>query len=248
MKKTLLLCSLVSLTASLCAADPSSKDDVSAAAKKLGDQPSYSWTTTVTVPEGSQFRPGPTEGKTVKDDLTYLKMSFGDNTTEAYFKGDKAAVTDPDGGWQSLSELEANQGPRRFLSGMLRNFRAPAAQATTIADTTKELKKDGDVYSSDLTEDGAKTLLTFRGRRAGGEGPAISDAKGSAKFWIKDGALSKYEFHVSGRVSFGGNDIDVDRTTTVEIKDVGATKIELPEDAKKKLAPEPAPAAAPEAK
>jgi hypothetical protein len=36
-------------------------------------------------------------------------------------------------------------------------------------------------------------------------------------------------------MNFNGNDIDVDRDTTVEIKDVGATKVEVPEGAKKKL-------------
>jgi len=40
---------------------------------------------------------------------------------------------------------------------------------------------------------------------------------------------------VQGKVSFNGNDRDVDRTTTVEIKDVGTTKVELPEGAKNKL-------------
>jgi len=42
--------------------------------------------------------------------------------------------------------------------------------------------------------------------------------------------------------NFNGEDRDVDRTTTVEIKDVGTTKIDVPEAAKKKLS-----AAAPEA-
>ena len=40
---------------------------------------------------------------------------------------------------------------------------------------------------------------------------------------------------MQGKVSFNGNDRDVDRTTTVEIKDVGTTKVEVPEGAKKKL-------------
>ncbi len=40
---------------------------------------------------------------------------------------------------------------------------------------------------------------------------------------------------VPGEVSFNGNRRDVDRSTTVEIQDIGSTKIEVPEDAKKKL-------------
>ena len=36
-------------------------------------------------------------------------------------------------------------------------------------------------------------------------------------------------------VSFNNNNRKVDQTTTVEIKDVGTTKVEVSEDAKKKL-------------
>ena len=59
--------------------------------------------------------------------------------------------------------------------------------------------------------------------------------KGSVTFWITDGKLVKYAYHVTGTVSFNGNDREVDRTTTTEIKDVNSTKIEVSDDAKKKL-------------
>ena len=118
----------------------------------------------------------------------------------------------------------------------MRNVRPPAAQAAEIAAGAKELKKEGDVISGDLTEDAAKTLMRFRrGGGGGGDGPAISGAKGSVKFWIKDGVLSKYEFKVAGKMDFNGNEVDLDRTNTVDIKDVGTTKVEVPEGAKKKL-------------
>jgi hypothetical protein len=69
--------------------------------------------------------------------------------------------------------------------------------------------------------------------RRGGDGPAVSNAKGSVKFWIKDGDLVKYEFKVQGTIRFNETDVDIDRTTTVEIKDVGKTKVDVPEEAKK---------------
>ncbi len=55
------------------------------------------------------------------------------------------------------------------------------------------------------------------------------------KFWVKDNLLAKYEIKVKGTVNFNGNERKVDRTTTTEIKDVGATKLEVPEEAKKKM-------------
>jgi len=231
MKKQILSVALTALTASLLAAD--SKEEITSAAKKLGDKANYSWKTTVVVPESAQFKPGPTEGKTEKDGFTHVKFSFGDNTTQVVLKGDKGAFTNQDGDWQTPADAENDQGPGRFMAGMVRNFKAPAVQAGEIAGTVKELKKDGDAYSGDLTEDGAKALMRFR--RGGGAGPTISNAKGSVKFWVKDGVLSKYEFKVTGKMDFNGNDIDVDRVTTVEIKDVGTTKVEVPEGAKKKL-------------
>ncbi|MGD0650789.1 MAG: hypothetical protein ABSA97_06580, partial [Verrucomicrobiia bacterium] len=70
MKQILICGTLVLLAGSLLAAD---SDDVKSAAQKLADKGSYSWKTTVTVPEGGggRFRPGPTEGKTEKDGCTW---------------------------------------------------------------------------------------------------------------------------------------------------------------------------------
>jgi hypothetical protein len=230
--KTILLLSLSSLVAvSMSAADP--KEEVSGAAKKLG-QDSYSWKSTT---EAGNFN-NTSEGKTDKDGLVALTMKFGDNSTEAFLKGGKGAVKSADNDWQSLTEMESSAGdqpgPRRFLVRMLQNFKAPAAQAADLADKCKELKADGGTCSSDLTEAAAKELLAFGGRRAG-KAPEPKNAKGSVKFWTKDGLLTKYELKLSGTVNFNNEDRDIERTTTVEIKDVGATKVEIPDAAKKKL-------------
>lgn len=231
MKKQILCLATITLAASLFAAD--AKEEVTAAAKKLGEKANYSWKTTVVVPEGTQFRPGPTDGKTEKDGFTHVKVTFGENTTDIVLKGDKAAFTNRDGEWRTPADVEGEQGPGRFMAGMVRNLKTPAVQAAELAAGTKELKKDGDALTGDLTEEEAKNLMRFR--RAGGDGPTISNAKGAAKFWIKDGVLTKYEFKVSGKMDFNGNEIDLDRTTTIEVKDVGTTKVEVPEGAKKKL-------------
>ena len=55
------------------------------------------------------------------------------------------------------------------------------------------------------------------------------------KFWLKDGSLAKYEIKVEGTVTANGNDRDVDLKNAVVIKDVGTTKVTVPEEAAKKL-------------
>jgi hypothetical protein len=52
---------------------------------------------------------------------------------------------------------------------------------------------------------------------------------------VKDGALTKYILLVKGTVSFGGEEREMDRTTTTEFKNIGSTKVTVPEEAKKKL-------------
>jgi hypothetical protein len=235
MKKTILLSTMALLSGSLFAADSSPKDDLKAAAKKLGDN--YSWKGNVENAGGGGFGAGPSEGKTAGG-TTWLSMTRRDTTSEAVLMGSKGVLKTQDG-WQSLADAAKDDGgggfnPTRFLALRLQTYKLPAAEAADLADKAKELKKDGDVISGDLTAEGAKSLLAFR-PPGGGEGPEVSNSKGSVKFWVKDGALTKYQFNVQGTVSFGGNDRDVNRTTTIEIKDVGTTKVEVPEDAKKKL-------------
>jgi hypothetical protein len=239
MKKNLLFGTMALLAGSLMAADSSPKDDVKKAAAALGGQTNYTWQATVEVPADSPFKPGPTDGKTEKGGYTTLSFSFGDNSTEAVTKGTNGAVKTDDG-WKTLAEALKDNGdggfnPTRFIARMVQNYRVPAVEAASLADDAKELKKDTNSISGDLTEAGAKELLSFRRRGNGGDGPTVTNAKGSVKFWLSNGKLAKYQFHVQGTVSFNGNDRDVDRTTTVEIKDVNSTKIEVPDEAKKKL-------------
>jgi hypothetical protein len=239
MKKTLTFATLGIFCASfLFAADDvkgDAKADVKASAKKLGDN--YSWTSTAKMEGGpaggggGRFGGGPTDGQTA-DGIVYLKSTFGDRTTHMAAKGEKVIVK----GEEEWEVPDADgQGPGRFAAQRMRNFKAPAVEAADLADKAKALKSADGVISGDLTEDGAKSFLTF-GRRQNADAPAPKDAKGSVKFWIKDGALAKYEYNVQGKVT-GRDDSEfaINRTTTVELKDVGKTKLALPDEAKKKL-------------
>jgi hypothetical protein len=212
------------------------KDDVKSAAQKLAAD-NYSWTSTTEMGGNSQFRPGPSHGKIQKDGLAWIEMTMRDNTIEAFAKAGKGAIKTEDG-WKSLDDAAQDNGggpnPARFVVNRLRTFKAPAVDVQDIVGKTKDIAKAGEAYAGDLTEEGAKSLMTMGGRR-GGTPPAVSNAKGSVKFWIKDGVLAKYQIKVSGTINRNGEDMDIDRTTTVEIKDIGTTKITVPDEAKNKL-------------
>jgi hypothetical protein len=238
MKKSIMFGALTLLAGSLMAADSGSKDEIKAAAKKLGDN--YAWKSTVENAGGGGFGGGPTEGKTAGG-TSWLSLTRRDTTIEAFLIGTNKGAIKVDGSWQSLSEASQDAGggfnPTSWTARTLQAFKAPADQAVELAEQVQSLTKEGDAYSGALTEAGAKSLLSFRPRGGGGGGqiPEARNAKGNVKYWVKDGQITKYQFQVQGTVTFGDNDRDIDRTTTVEIKDIGTTKVEVPAEAKAKL-------------
>ncbi len=247
MKHLASLLGLAVLATPLLAQTPS--EEVAAAAKKVADQGGFQWVAKTDFGSGGGgggggrgFRAGPTEGWRDKDGFTLLKVTRGDSTSEIVIKGEKGAFKE-DGTWQAIdTSLGAGGGggggggqpnPGRAAARTLRTFQPPTIEATELAAKTKEIKKDGDVIVGTLTEDAVKSLMTFGGRGGGGGGPEISGAQGTIKFWIKDGALGKYEYQVKGTMSFNGNDRDIERTTTVELKEGGPAPDAIPEAARK---------------
>lgn len=232
--------------AGLLAAGPAwaadDKEDVKNAAKKLGEQANYSYTLNSRNEGGGgggRMRgPGQTEGKVEKDGYTYVTTKMGEVSLEGVIKGTKAVVKTKDG-WKGADEFQGDGGggqqrdPAAGFARGLKSYKAPTADAEGLVDKVKELKNEGDgVYSGEFSEDGAKAIFN---RGGGDRAPKVTEPKGSAKFWIKDGVLVKYEYNLQGKMTMQGREMQVNRTVTVEIKDVGSTTIEVPEEAKKKL-------------
>jgi hypothetical protein len=233
MKLSILFGTFALLAGSLPAADSNPQDAVLAAARSLGAKDNYSWKTTY---EFGGNPVGSVEGKTEKGGVTILTISRGDQTTDAVLKGGKGVLKLEDG-WKTVSEVaedNAQQGAPRTVARMLQAFKAPADEAAELAGKIKELKLADGVYSGDLTADALKERLRF-GRQSRGAAPDVSGAKGSVKFWLKDGLLAKYEINMQGTVTFNGNSRDLDLKNTVQVKDVGTTKVTVPEEAAKKL-------------
>lgn len=228
-KNTLVIALL--LAGSLLAAHAAPKDDVLAGARKI-DGKTYSWVTTNSS-EGGPFS-GSSTGKAGADGLVVVSMAVFDNSIEIVKQGAKTAIKG-EAGWQSLDELSNDQGPGRFMAMMAENIKAPAVEARELAEKVGELKLVDGAYTGSFPANVAKDIaMPFRAP-AGTEGPAVSDAKASVKFWLTDGALVKYELTTSAKINFNGEDRDLGRTTTVEIKDVGTAKVEVAEAAKAKL-------------
>ena len=226
----------------LWAADGMPASQVSDAIAKLKAATNYSWTVTTVTPPDAPFTPPPVKGQTDSAGFAKFSTEFGDNTAEVVLKGDKA-VFKGDEGWQ-LAVAGDGFSPDMFALNLAKNG-APGDEAGIILKGVKGLKAlDGGALGGDLSAEAATDLLTFGPRRsaakANPEMPGPKGAKGSARFWVKDGALVKYQTHLTGTVSFDGNDTVLDFTRTTEIQEVGSTKMNIPVEAKKKLEAPPA--------
>jgi hypothetical protein len=234
MKKALLLLPVVFISTWLSAAESSPKDALLKAAQSLADKPSYSWKATISQPGEPT---GTIAGKAEKDGATVLSLARGDQSYEAVLKGAKIAIKS-DEGWHSFAEASADDGGQRgtlkFVARLVQGYKAPPAEITELAGKLKDLKESEGAIGGDLAEETAKELILYR-TRGGANPPEINGAKGSAKVWVKDGLPTKIELHVQGTITFNGNEREVNRTHVTEIKDVGATKATVPEEAAKKL-------------
>jgi len=258
MKKLILPCIVAVTTASIAFAAPA--DDVKAAAKKLADASNYSWTQTTENAGGGGgggFGGGPSSGKTEKGGVTITTRTGPNGETQTIRKGEKTVLQNQDGEWVTMEEMMAQfgggqggpppgggQGGRGggrggfgFGGGAI-----PADDIVAIVDQAKDLKVADGAITGSLTDEGVTQRLGRGGFGRGGGGggggqpPAPpKNASGTVKFWVKDGAVVKYELHVKGTVQGRNGEQEVDRTTTVEIKDIGTTKVEVPAAAKAKL-------------
>ena len=222
------------------------KDELKAAAKKLADAPNYSWTTTVKNnadnPGGARMTPGPIEGNAEKDGAVWFSTKIGENPLEGALKGDKFAFKVRDQ-WMGVGDLPGAGGgqqgrpdPAMFMGRFLKNMRPGAAGVVDAIDKMQNVKSEGDgVYSGEFTPEGAKDLLSPNRGQGGSFAPNVTDARGSVKFWVKDGMIVKAESTLQGKMSFGQRETEINRTATTEFKDVGSTKLELPDEAKKRL-------------
>jgi hypothetical protein len=235
MKRALVIGLIGLLARTLSAAESSPQDKIVGATKQLGDKPNYTWTTTTKEGDGSPGRVGPIDGKAEKGGLTYLSFSIGGIPVEVYMNGQKGAAKALEG-WQTFDEIAQTGGTAAAVVRFLRSYKAPGVESAALSEKVKDVKEAEGMLSGELKEDAAKELLESGARRREGqEPPKIANPKGSVKFWIQNGALTKYEINIQGKVTAVDRESDVNRTTTVELKEVGSTKLEVPVEAKQKM-------------
>ena len=128
------------------------------AIERLDQQGSYRWTSEVEVPEETRFRPGPTRGTTVQGGVTQVSMSFGPRSTHIVIDGEKAAVTNRDGRWETIWLSVEGYSSQGFAASIARGVKTPIDEAKALVSSLTSLQEDGDVLVGTLPADAAKVV------------------------------------------------------------------------------------------
>jgi len=207
------------------------------AASRLAAASGYAWKTFTQTGQGG-LRAGQFEGRATREGVVYLSSISVEPGAEAYLKDGKGVIRRL-GVWETLKEaaLSTNTqaGAMRWLGRMLQSYQAPAAEATELATRSTNLRRESEAITGILTEEAVRGIIGRWGVRVGDAEPQVSEPRGVVKFWVQDGVLTRYEYRVSAVLALDGNRKNVDRTTTVELEQIGSATVELPEEARAKL-------------
>ena len=109
----------------------------------------------------------------------------------------------------------------------------PHEELAIVAANYTEMHVEDAVVSGKLTEWGADLLLLPPGWT---QAPP-DKAAGTFRLWIKDGTVIKYELKLTAETGPGGTSIKggLSETITVELTDIGTTRVDVPAAAKLKL-------------
>lgn len=181
----------------------------------------------------------------------------------ALFKGDADFVVETAEGWKSRSELAASplaapplrQASLRRRSGsgaaglpigpgdpafrysnLQLNLSHPHDEVGIIVGSYSDIRPDPAGYvTGTLSEEGAKLLLVHPGQNE----ITPLHASGTFKLWLERGVLIRYEVQLTGTISVGTGssrwEISLRQTVTTDLRGVGSTTFEVPEEAKRKL-------------
>lgn len=148
---------------------------------------------------------------------------------EFFKKGDNVAYKDGDKWHRSKRGVESD--PLRILGGVskVRTLRLPHEELAGLEKKATQLtKRQGMVYVGDLTPEGVQAFVRTEHKGVAQSGTLEMELSGK-------GQVIRYTITIRLEGRIGNAEIDGSSTRTVNLVDVGQTRVEVPEGARKAL-------------
>jgi hypothetical protein len=208
-------------------------EELAEAAKKTAAMESYTFKVESKAGKGKN-QPGAIEGRYQKDQPLALKTGSAEGFKKA------GAIVYKDGEeWKKLEKPQKGEKKQQPAASAFSLVKVPHEEfegfEKSFEKVEKAAEKDKDctLWTGTLTPTAARTLVSAGGKA---EGKTAATYSGTAKVWVNAaGAIVRIEItsHMKGETKKGPVESDI--TRTVEITDVGSTKVEVPEGAAKLL-------------
>ena len=208
-------------------------EELAEAAKKSAALESYSFKAETKAGKGKN-QPGAAEGHVQKDQ----PMAFKIGSSEGFKKA--ASIVYKEGEeWKRLEKPQKGEKKQQPAAAGISAVKLPHEELEAFEKNFEKVEKAAEkdnnctLWTGTLTATAAHTLVSTGAKN---EGKSNSTYTGTAKVWVNDqGVIVKYQIvsHMKGETKKGPVEMDI--TKTVEISEVGTTKVEVPEGAKKLL-------------
>jgi hypothetical protein len=177
------------------------------------------------------------DGKTRKDGLSLIAAGTDGQVFSIVISSGNGLIKTTEG-WKSFDEFVAALAQKRKsfgggppLAGLPARAAGPDSAALRITRSMNDFHTP-----AETVQNAARSIQNIRQADGGylcdvpvPATPAQLETQ-TIRFWIKDGLLTKFEIHDSGK----GYEMGFESTDTMDISNVGSTAVELPGDAKVK--------------
>jgi hypothetical protein len=217
----------------LAAAVALQSEELADATKKSATMESYTFKEETKAGKG-KHQPGAAEGRYQKDQA----MAFKIGSAEGFKKAGLIIYKDGEE-WKKVEKAQKGEKKQTPAAAGISAVKLPHEELEGFEKNFEKVEKSAEkdnnctLWTGTLTPAAARTLVSTGGKK---EAKTTSTYSGTAKVWVNDqGVIVKYEIlsHMKGEDKKGPVELDI--TKTVVITEVGTTKVEVPEEAKKLL-------------
>lgn len=204
--------------------------------RELRAASAYSWSVSTAMP-GAPFKVAPMRGRADASGWLVLETEADGQPRQAVGSG-KKRVFEVRGAWKGRADLAALKGADERAALDLFAARTPVEELDALFPRLGGVRRDPDgSFFGALPEETAKEMISaaMAGRTPGGFIPELKAAVGNFRLWLRDGRPQKYVISFSATASLPFGTKEIKRVTTVEIGEVGSTRVEVPAAAKEKI-------------
>ena len=206
-------------------------NDVSATLRstvqRLAEAKNYTWRLEVQTTPNRRGRDSTIEGKSDSGGKTYATLSSRRRPVQVVIEGTKAAVTNRDRRWETVSLLDESYRSAGFAPSTAKSIRVPVNELRELLAGLTELRREDAAIVGRLSADQAASYL----RSQRGNESEATDAEGTVQFSIENGRLAQYSIHVNGSITFDDETRVRSRQFTTTLTDFDETSLDIPDRA-----------------